>query len=140
MAAAYEMSHQQQTSKRGGQIFLQHCTVDPGHPHFPEFICKHQFGQVYFPYLHEVVNHASNYLDIASMQDITWHGERTYRQFVDMLDTNREKMEAFVGPKVWRALRISYALPLAGLKFRRMKIYHTVLIRKVDRDKFRKKW
>ncbi|OXA49597.1 cyclopropane-fatty-acyl-phospholipid synthase [Folsomia candida] len=119
----------------GGQVLFQHYVTDHNVPHFSEFYCKYQFGQVYFPSFHEFVEPSSKYLRIANTQDLTIDASLTCQHYLDMVDNNRAEMEALVGPKVWRALRITYAIPFAHGKFGTLMIYQTVLVRKDEKSR-----
>ncbi|OXA39144.1 Cyclopropane-fatty-acyl-phospholipid synthase [Folsomia candida] len=121
--------------KPGGRILLQHYAVDPGIPHFFEFPCKYHFGQVYFGGLDEFVAYSTRYFHIANVQDFTLDAEICAKHFIEMIDDNREEMEALVGPKLVRALRVTYATALAGSKSKGLKIYQTVLVGKDDRNR-----
>ncbi|XP_021958818.1 cyclopropane-fatty-acyl-phospholipid synthase [Folsomia candida] len=121
--------------KPGGRVLLQHYAVDPGTPHFTEFGCKYQFGQVYFPDFAEFVSPCSRYFRIANVQDFSLDAERCAHHFIDMIQDNWAELEALVGLKVVRALRATYAEALATVKARAVMIYQTVLVRKDDRTR-----
>lgn len=119
----------------GGRILLQHYFVKRGVPNFVEFFCKYQFGQVYFPDMHEFVEPCCRHLRFANTQDITLDADLTYQHYIDMLEANRDEMEAVAGPKVWRACRITYASAGAMLTTRDLLVYHTILVRKDDQSR-----
>ncbi|XP_035711289.1 cyclopropane-fatty-acyl-phospholipid synthase-like [Folsomia candida] len=121
--------------KPGGRILLQHYFVKRGVPNFVEFFCKYQFGQVYFPDMHEFVEPCCRHLRFANTQDITLDADLTYQHYIDMLEANRDEMEAVAGPKVWRACRLTYATAGAMLTTRNLLVYHTVLVRRDDQTR-----
>ncbi|XP_021966514.1 cyclopropane-fatty-acyl-phospholipid synthase [Folsomia candida] len=121
--------------KPGGRVLLQHYAMDPGTLHFTEFICKYQFGQVYFPDFAEFVSPCSRYFRISNVQDFSLDAEGCGHHFIGMIEDNRAELEALVGPRVVRALRTSYAEALANSKIRSVMIYQTVLVGKDDRTR-----
>ncbi|XP_035715464.1 cyclopropane-fatty-acyl-phospholipid synthase [Folsomia candida] len=119
----------------GGRILLQHYVVDPGIPHFFEFACKNHFGQTYVAALNEFVTYSTRSFRIANMQDFSLDLEQAGKHFMGMIEDNRPEMEALVGPKLVRALQITYAAALAATKFKGGQVYQTVLVGKDDQNR-----